>query len=182
MARRIVSRGRFPMGKSRSVLWSGQSVVGTLIFGNTTLTAAGVGILPVGFAALEKFTVTRELVDLTVGFTAAEASGNVAEAYLGIINVSAEAFGVGATAMPDPRTRQSDDWLYLGMFFIRAVSTGTAVPVSEVSFVRRSLDLRGQRKLVPGEATVGVIALDGLTGASRTVQFSMSYRELVKLA
>ena len=183
MARGLVTRGRaFQGGAKRSVLWSGQDTVGTLGFGNAERTTAGVSILPNGFQTLEKLTITREVFDVFAGFRLADASTNVAVAYMGIIIVSLEAFGVGATAVPDPRIRQSDDWLFLGMWFLRAVSTGGGVPVNQANFIRRSFDLRGQRKTVPGEVLAAVVALDGLTGSTRTITFSCQYRNLVKLA
>ncbi len=180
---RAVTRGRaFQRGAKRSVFWSGQDTVGTLGFGNTTMTAAGVSILPNGFATLEKLTITRQLANVDIRFIAADGVVNVAQAYLGWIIVSAEAFAAGAASMPDPRIRQSDDWLYLGIWQLKAVSTGTTVAVNGISHMHVELDLRGQRKSVPGEVLAAVVALDGLTGSSRTIGFSCTFRNLIKLA
>ncbi len=177
MARRF-TRSVVPRAR-RSVVWSGQDTVGTLVFGAVTRTAAGVSIFPIGAEALEKFTITRIIADLLLTFRASDTAGSLAVCYTGIIIVSVEAFGIGATAVPDPRTRQSDDWLYLGMHTLMSVATG--ISGSGVQERRMALDLKGQRKTGPGEVVCGVFALDGLTGSTRTIQAALQFRNLLKL-
>ncbi len=179
MAGRRFARGARGVSARRSVVWSGQDTVGTLVFGQVTRTAAGVSIFPIGAEALEKFTITRILADLMLAFRASDAAGGIAVCYTGIIIVSVEAFTIGATAVPDPRTRQSDDWLYLGMHTL--MSTALGLSGSGTNERRISLDLKGQRKTTPGEVVIGVFALDGLTGSSRTIQASLQFRNLLKL-
>ena len=179
MARRVVARGPFRTGARRSVVWSGQDTVGTLAFGTVTRTTAGVSIYPNGLEALEKFTITRILADLTIKYTAANAVGGEVVAYTGIIIVSVEAFTAGAASVPDPRTRQSDDWMYLGMHALTA--TSTTLDTSGLSTLRVPLDLRGQRKTSPGEAIIGVFALDGVSGSTRTIISRLNFRNLLKL-
>ncbi len=73
-------------------------------------------------------------------------------------------------------------FLQRGMRWLEAVSTGTTVAVNGISHQHVELDLRGQRKTVPGEVLAAVVALDGLTGSSRTIGFSCTFRNLIKLA
>ena len=178
MARRFTGRAVAPRAR-RSVVWSGQDTVGTLAFGQVTRTAAGVSIFPNGLEATEKFTVTRAIADLLLAFRASDAAGGIVVAYVGVIIVSAEAFAIGATAVPDPRTRQSDDWLFLGMYTLMSSATGFSG--SGYNDREVMLDLKGQRKMVPGEVLAGVFALDGVTGSSRTIQASLQWRNLLKL-
>jgi len=179
MARRF-TRGGVPQRQRRSVVWSGQDTVGTLVFGNVNMTAAGVAILPIGLEALEKFTITRAIMDLHIQYRVAAAVGNQAVCYMGVIIVAVEAFVAGAASVPDPRVRQSDDWMYLGMFTLTTAGTSIG-QTNEQGSVRRTLDLKGQRKTNPGEVLIGVVALDGLTGASRTISFAAQWRNLLKL-
>ena len=175
-------RGRAPFGavQRRKTLWSGQDTVGTLVMGNVVRASAGVSIYPVGLEALSVFTITRIIAELSVQFVASDAIGNIAIVYTGIIIVSAEAFAAGAASLPDPRTRQSDDWMYLGMQTLVASATGVNT-ASGLSAKTMQLDLKGQRKTVPGETVVGVLAIDGLTGSTRTIRGALTYRNLLKL-
>jgi len=177
MARRFAGRavGR---GPRRTMEWIGQETVGNPFFGAVTRTAAGLSGFPIGIEATIPFTVTRIILDVLLGFRAAAGTGQLAVCYVGIIIVSAEAFGAGAGSIPDPRIRQSDDWLYLGMHTLMSSAVGFSG--SGYNDLQLQLDLKGQRKMSTSETLLGVFALDGLTGASRTIQAAMQARILIK--
>ncbi len=145
MARRRFGGSNFArrVGPRRKVTWDGQDTIGTLFFGNLTRTSsAAVSLFTTGFVITnDQVTLTRSLLDIYTGFRASDATGNVAVVSIGMIVVGAEAFGQGAAAVPDPRTRAEDDWIFLGHYFLKADST-TVSTGSSGHDMRQALDLR----------------------------------------
>ena len=105
------------------------------------------------------------------------------EVGFGICNVSENAFGVGATAVPSPLDDIGwDGWMWhqllspvLGFSVTEGENTG---PLSQVRF---DIDSKAMRKLKASDVTIGVGQVSGEVGTA-TLQFIADTRILDKLA
>ncbi len=104
----------------------------------------------------ETRTILRMLGEFVIGPTAAPVDGDGVEMSVGFGIVSADAVGVGSTAMPDPSQEPEYPWLYWSShpFFFRSTDVQQALGTG---VVRVPFDVRSMRKVKPREALISVV-------------------------
>ena len=124
-------------------------------------------------------TVVRIRGELTLRFTSAGAADNGISFTYGIGIVSADAFAVGVTAIPNPQDDMEwPGWMWHGFTTFRAASA-TLADVGSASVVRIPVDVKAMRKL--GENEILFAALDADESGTATATASFDSRMLVKL-
>ncbi len=120
-------------------------------------------------AFTSKQTVLRMLGEYVITTRPTVANADRAVIAVGIGKVSSDAFGVGATAMPDPSGEPEYPWLYWASHAIASTSTDAAnsSQVNGLS-VRRSFDIRTMRKFSPNESLVVVVEAVDVAGSMPT--------------
>ena len=156
--------------------WADQ-LVAAVIIGATELKLD----LLADLAASDTKTITRILVDLwaVLGSTDETEGMNVVD--LGIGVCSAEAFALGATAMPDPNT-QGDyptlGWIYAAREVVQQTLPTGGTPTAMYRQIGHfKADLRGQRKVDRGVCFLRAINGD-IDGADMTIRIVGRVRTL----
>ena len=175
MARGRFSRGApLRQGQRRAVGWSRAPSGLASVTQGTKILFPGSQVLLV-----EKATITRILGSLSLGLVVQDAANRDLQVAVGIINVEAQAFSVGVTAVPDPLTDPQEHWLwaYYGAPWSEAANPGpTDVPAHQ--FLQ--FDVKGQQKVRVGDVLAAVLVLTMAAGTG-TVQATLNSRVLDKL-
>ena len=143
-------------------------------------TAAGATLIDNGQEALVASTVARIHGHLVCWL---EAVGTIGDGFTrlaaGIGIVSADAFAVGATAVPSPSADQ--DWSGWMWHYAGGPIVGFSVTESEntgpVSQIRIPIDVKAMRKMKPNEVIFGSVGLSAEVGVA-TISFGMHTRML----
>ncbi len=167
MARRSVSRGRFPVRQPRSTEWVA-SVDRTAL---VTL-AAGTASLDQSFNIAEPSTVVRVRGELWIASDQASANEGPFGA-LGFAIVSDQASAIGVTAVPTPIADQSSD-----LFFVHQPFQGFFATGQGKTWQRHTFDSRAMRKVNEAETVVVVIEN---AEATFGLDYILIFRMLVKL-
>ena len=123
-------------------------------------------------------TIVRTRGSLTVRAAAAAAGDSLIRGAMGIIQVSADAFGVGVTAVPGPLTDDGSDWYVwvpITLAFDNTLTEFDSKYIHSVNF-----DSRGMRKSKVGETSVVVFEFQSDV-AGNSIDASYSIREQAKL-
>ena len=148
------------------------------------MTAAGNTIFGEGQEALVSQTLVRLRGELVIFLEVVTAIGDgFTTIAAGIGIVTADAFGIGVTAMPSPIT--DPDWQGWMWFQALGPLIGQSVTESEntgrLAQIRIPIDTKAMRKISPNEVLFGALAVTTEVGAA-TVTFGMNSRVLTKLA
>ncbi|WP_141081785.1 hypothetical protein [Campylobacter concisus] len=125
-------------------------------------------------------TLVRLRGNLTLGFGEVPAAGNAARVAVGVGVTTAEAFAIGATAIPSPLAdAEWDGWLW--HTFAPLVALTNAIEQSEgTSAVRIDVDSRAMRKLTVDMVVFAAIEVENLSGVT-DVRALFDSRMLLKL-
>ena len=111
-------------------------------------------------------TVIRMLGEYVVTVTATPAAADAAKVGVGLAKVSTDAFGAGATALPDPISDPDFPWLYWAVHvFAFPVANQTDSNQSITGSLRHRYDIRSMRKFTANESLVLVAQYEDLSGA-----------------
>ena len=147
------------------------------------ISASGLVVVTVGQTSAGGVTLVRIRGELVMWLEVVGAIGDgFAEVDAGIGIVSADAFGIGATAMPSPSVDKDwGGWIWhnslgpiIGLSVTEVENTG------QISQVRIPIDTKAMRKLIGNTTVFGAVAARGLIGAA-TISFGMSTRMLSML-
>ena len=150
--------------------------------GTTAITATGQQLVGSGIvlAAEEKATIVRTRGNFEVIVTALAGAGEGFHGALGIAVVQAQAFTVGASALPGPLTEAFwDGWLYHRYIDIHS-STGTVGNQAWGSFLREEVDSKAMRKFSANEVVVCMLEVVEIGGVTAEIFFDS--RMLLKLS
>jgi len=164
-------RGVGGRATKRQTLWLFQDAA------NVTMTGAGGNLLTslsAAALALRPFTVVRTLMTGHVTSDQAGAHEDQAGAW-GAAIVSAQAVGIGVTAVPTPVTDQGSDLWFAYKYFAGAGDQSTGGGVSGFGF---EIDSRAMRKVEDGQDLITVAEMDA--GVSQGIQLIISGRMLIK--
>ena len=179
MARSRGSSFRRTGGFRRRAGWEqGPQTAGIL-----ALTSAGSSLWTVGQqSVLDGLTIVRVRGEFTIVQSLATAVLDGFEDYaLGMCFVSENAFGIGATAIPQPLTDIAwDGWFWHHSGAQISSSETTEVGRGPMGAMRVPIDSKGMRKLRETDVCVGVIELGTEIGTA-TVRFAATTRILLKL-
>ena len=170
-------RRRFPLrgrGYRPGTLWSaGPS---TTDGGEAQLSSAGTTLAPVGAASSDNVTLLRLRGNLFMRLNSIASAGDGMNGAFGICVVDADAFAVGASAMPDPWDESDNDtWLYHQFWSLYL--TGTTAPSADGAQLRVDVDSRARRKTHEGHVIVAIQQVKVETGTV-TLNWSFSSRVL----
>ena len=127
---------------------------------------------------VEPRTVLRMLGEFIITPTTAPAAQDAVRVGIGLGAVSTDAFGVGASAMPDPLGEPEYPWLYWSEHWFFFPSTSLTPPAG-VSELRRSFDIRSMRKFTNRQSLVFVFQYANSTGNPPLSFFGAETRVLV---
>ncbi len=150
----------------------------------SSLSAAGSSLFPVGSAALgDGMTLVRIRGEFSGALMAADVpSGGFQHCAVGICNVTENAFGVGATAIPQPFTDIDwDGWIWHRTFSIWTPVAAASGNVGEsVGEFRFDIDNKAMRKVNESDVIVGVVEITSEVGVA-VAEFILNTRLLDKL-
>jgi len=128
--------------------------------------AAAINVFPTALTANVDLTLIRVRGELVFGLEAATAvDDGFDEVAFGICNVSANAAGVGVTAIPDPLGDIAwDGWLYHYIGSCTALGSATLDNAGGSAIFRLSIDGKAMRKMNSTDVTVAVITTGALNG------------------
>jgi len=171
-------RGR-TSGRRRAMEWD----EGPLSTAVQSATVAGLFLIGVGQAVLETLTIVRIRGELAVWLPLSTSVGDGWTTFsAGIGIVTADAFAVGATAMPGPAT--DADWK--GWLWHHSGASLIGLETTEVgrgplSAVRIPIDTKAMRKVSLNEVVFGAVEFVTEVGTAQA-DFTMNSRLLAKLA
>ena len=96
-------------------------------------------------------TIVRILGEYTASLAGTLAANDEAVVTVGIGIVSTDASALGATALPDPGDEPEYPWLYWAAHDL-STQLGAATDNLGNTFVRQRVDVKGQRKIRPGQS------------------------------
>jgi len=140
------------MGK----LWDAFSGVSKSFTGNGIVVTGGVTVSTPS-------TVLRMLGEYIIGLDAAPTAQDAVEIVVGIGVFSADAFAVGATAVPDPAEEPEYPWLYWAAHDFFYVDS-SLVPSGARGSIRVPFDIKSMRKMKPRETLGAVVQYVDTTG------------------
>jgi len=141
--------------------------------------ASGLVILGAGVAAVTKITVTRIFGELVFRLRSSAAAGNGYIFTWGLGIVTADAFAIGATAMPNPQDDMDwGGWLMHGFTTILDPS-GTLSDIGSAVVVRIPIDVKAQRIMSPNDVLFMIV--DALEVGTAVAGVSFDSRALFKL-
>ena len=149
-----------------------------------SVTAAGLTIIGTGQSAFGSTTIVRIRGEFVMWLEVVTAIGDgFTRGAVGIGIVTADAFGIGGTAMPSPGSNADwGGWMWYQSFGpLVGLSVTEADNSGRLSMVRFPIDTKAMRKMQPNEVLFGALSLSTEIGAA-TVSFGMNTRMLVKLA
>ena len=175
MARR--HNGSFPgrVRSRRATQWNlgpgGQTGSG---FTGSLLDILGSGVEP----ATEKVTIVRIRGELMIQLATVSAADEGFVWTYGIGIVSADAFAVGASAVPNPQDDMDWPWMYHG-FTQTVAPTGTLADIGSASVVRIPVDVKAMRILDLNQTLF--MAIDALELGTATADVFFDSRIFLKL-
>ena len=145
------------------------------------VTAAGSSVFPVGAQAnLDDLTIVRIHGELLVRMKDGTAADSSFKFAFGMCIVNENAFGIGATAVPQPFTDLFwDGWM---VHFQGTIATEIAAePANEINAVRKIIDSKAMRKTHLTDVIVAVIEFHSENGTA-IADADLVSRSLSKLA
>jgi len=135
-----------------------------------------------GIVGSQPVTIIRTRGMAHVYLTAATAIGDGFAGALGIGIVSADAFAVGASAIPDPKTTPEwDGWLWHSFFDIRITEPTVAnLGFGPLSSVRIEIDSKAMRKF-DSQSEILVGMLGAVESGTAVLEMQADTRTLVKV-
>ena len=127
----------------------------SIVAGEIDMSGDATFAVPGGLILGTSATVLRMLGEYVVSPPAAVVADDAALVIVAIGVFSADAFVLGATAMPDPHDEAGYPWLYWASHPFHFGAT-TADPNSAAATLRHRFDVRSMRKMKPRE-TLGVV-------------------------
>jgi len=152
-------------------------------WGNTmariNVSVQSAGTATIGQTALlfaQAQTIMRVRGAVVLGIGAAAAATDAMIICLGLIVVSENAFGAGAASVPSPFEDIGDDWLWHGVFPLRAFSA-SPTGIQLVGSMQREIDSKAMRRVKEGDVLTFVA--DGIDlDAGATYSLSAGIRIL----
>ena len=172
--RRGFSQGRAPYPR-RAVQWNqGPGSEATSGFTSSQLDILGAGVVAVD----EKFTIVRMRGELTMALQTVSAVDEGYHLTYGIGIVSADAFAVGASAVPNPQDDPEWPWMFHG-FTAMISPSATLSDIGSAAVVRVPVDVKAMRILNPNETVF--MAIDALEVGTAVLNVQFDSRMLIKL-
>ncbi len=146
-----------------------------------SITAAGNTIVDTGFEFVDVDTIVRLRGELAMFLSAVVTIGDGFTRYdAGVGLVSADAFGVGVTAMPSPSLDKDwGGWLWHHSGGMIVGQETTELARGPMSAIRIPIDSKAMRKVSPNQVIFGAVSTVAEVGAV-TLVFSMGTRMLIK--
>ncbi len=138
------------------------------------LTAAGTFIWS-SLGINSPVTILRCIGELLINLDETSVAGDEVQITAGIAIVSADAFSVGASALPDPEEDPEFDWLWWYPTFLAAPDASES---SHSGASRIRVDSKAMRKVKPSQNLIGVVQYKDITGLP-AVQVNGMFRVLL---
>ena len=139
--------------------WFGLLGLSTNLTGDATVLGGGLTATEAGN------TVLRIMGEYTISPTSAPVVSDLATVTVGIAIVSADAFELGLTVVPDPGSEPEYDWLYWrahSMAFDNVLSDSSGANAT----LRRPFDVKSMRKLGARETLCSIVQYSDISGSS----------------